>query len=101
MNARSTSTSTEQNGAVGSTTALPVACQSNYHLKFSNSRSVRQVHDILNITINANGEQLKDRISAVRYSGETALNSALFERHSDALDIIAENCAAAPGKKKA
>ena len=92
MNDRSTSTSTEQNEAVGSTTALPAACQSNNsHFTVSNSKRVRQVNSISNITINVNGAQFKEQISASRNLGVTALNSALFERHSDAL----EKCAAA------
>jgi hypothetical protein len=81
MNDRSTSTSTEQNEAVGSTTALPVACQSNNsHFTVSNSKRVRQVNSISNITINVNGAQFKDQINAARDLGATALNSALFER---------------------
>jgi hypothetical protein len=46
----------------------------------SNSKRVRQVNSISNITINVNGAQFKDQISAARDLGATALNSALFER---------------------
>ena len=64
MNDRSTSTCTEQNEAVGSTTALPVACQSNNNnLTVSNSKRVRQINSISNNTINVNGEQFKEQIS--------------------------------------
>jgi len=102
MNDRSTSTSTEQNEAVGSTTALPAGCQSNNsHFTVSNSRRVRQVNSISNNSITVNGAQLDDQISAARNLGVTALNSALFERHSDALDTMAENCAAALNSFKA
>ena len=102
MNDRSTSTSTEQNEAVGSTTALPAGCQSNNsHLTVSNSTRVRQVNSISNNIITVNGAQLDDQISDARNLGATALNSALFERHSDALDTMAKNCAAALNSFKA
>ena len=102
MNDRSTSTSTEQNEAVGSTTALPPACQSNNsHFTVSNSKRVRQAISISNNNITVNGAQFTEQISAARNLGATALNSALFERHSDALDTMAENCAAALNSFKA
>jgi len=96
MNDRSTYPSTEQNEAAGSTTALSAARQINNNVTVSNRRSVRhQNNNISNITINVNGEQFKEQISAARNLGATALNSALFENHSDALDTMAENCALA------
>ena len=61
----------------------------------SNSKRVRQDISISNNNITVNRAQLTEQISAAQNLGATALNSALFERHSDALDTMAENCAAA------
>ena len=57
----------------------------------SNSKRVRQDISISNNNITVNRAQLTEQISAAQNLGATALNSALFERHSDAL----EKCAAA------